>query len=332
MSQIRTTSTNNSLSPLIFLIAITALLVVIFLPPVVRTKPLSPEELAAAEEAQAVAQAAALDTASMDHLTLMAMGLEEVPASSVNRGQRLFSSTCTPCHGFDAKGLEGLGKTLIGSDFVNRMNDDEFVAFLRVGRLPSDPLNTTGQTMPGQPGFPDTDLHAIVDYVRSLNGATVVDDSPAEASSGTTMGSGFTPPDLSALDTSGISTGSASGSVADLTAPEFVPLDVNALDASVLNQGAAIGEFDVANADAATLYQWSCAGCHGEDAAGIPNLPNSNLLESDFDDAAMFALLTELKPIEAEMVFTHPIRGGYPELNDEQINAVIAYLRELAAQ
>jgi mono/diheme cytochrome c family protein len=114
-----------------------------------------------------------------DHLTLMALGLEQVPASSVQEGSRLFSTTCTACHGSDAKGILGLGKPLIDSPFVDRLNDDELVAFLVAGRMTTDPQNTTGVVMPakgGNPSLTDDNLNAIVDYIRSLNGAAVVND------------------------------------------------------------------------------------------------------------------------------------------------------------
>lgn len=86
-------------------------------------------------------------------------------------GQELYSATCASCHGPDAKGLEGLGKDLTDSEFAIGLSDDDLVAFIKQGRSASDPLNTTGVDMPakgGNPALTDDDLHAIVDYLRTL--------------------------------------------------------------------------------------------------------------------------------------------------------------------
>src|SRR5689334_17486027 len=50
---------------------------------------------------QVIAMAAALDPAK------------------VAAGETIFQTTCAACHGFNAMGIVGLGKTLIGSAFVN---------------------------------------------------------------------------------------------------------------------------------------------------------------------------------------------------------------------
>jgi len=86
-------------------------------------------------------------------------------------GERIFGETCSTCHGPDAMGIEGLGKALVDNEFVQTHSDDELVDFLRIGRLASDPLNTTGVDMPpkgGNPSLDDTDLLDVVAYVRTL--------------------------------------------------------------------------------------------------------------------------------------------------------------------
>lgn len=80
--------------------------------------------------------------------------------------------TCAACHGPDATGVEGLGKSLIGSEFVNSNSDADLIEFLKVGRPTSDPLNTTGVDMPpkgGNPSLDDGDLLDIVAFLRSVN-------------------------------------------------------------------------------------------------------------------------------------------------------------------
>ncbi|MBA3868589.1 MAG: cytochrome c [Anaerolineae bacterium] len=92
--------------------------------------------------------------------------------AKVKAGENSFQTTCSACHGFNAMGIPGLGKTLIGSKFVNDSTDDQLLAFLQVGRPIGDPLNTTGVAMPargGNPNFTDDKLVEIIAYIRSLN-------------------------------------------------------------------------------------------------------------------------------------------------------------------
>lgn len=85
-------------------------------------------------------------------------------------GQTLFTS-CAACHGPTGEGLPGLGKDLTSSEFVSTKTDAELVDFIKVGRDPSDPLNTTGVAMPpkgGNPALSDEDLFNILAYIRTL--------------------------------------------------------------------------------------------------------------------------------------------------------------------
>ena len=94
------------------------------------------------------------------------------PSGDAAKGAQQFATTCAACHGPDAKGLPNLGKDLTTSTFVKGLSDAELVDFLKKGRDPSDPLNTTGVAMPprgGNPALTDADLLDIVAYVRTLN-------------------------------------------------------------------------------------------------------------------------------------------------------------------
>jgi len=87
-------------------------------------------------------------------------------------GEALYSASCAACHAAGAVGVPGLGKPLVGSDFIDTLADSELVAFISVGRGPADPANTTGVGMPpkgGNPSLSDADLADIVAYIRSLN-------------------------------------------------------------------------------------------------------------------------------------------------------------------
>lgn len=87
------------------------------------------------------------------------------------RGEEIFNATCIACHGVGGVGVEGLGKPLTTSTFASGLTDDELLAFLIVGRLDTDPLNTTGIAMPARGGntsLSDDDLRAVVAYLRTL--------------------------------------------------------------------------------------------------------------------------------------------------------------------
>lgn len=86
-------------------------------------------------------------------------------------GKRAYGSSCAACHGDDAAGIEGIGKDIISGPFTKGLGDDELLTFIKVGRGPGDPDNTTGVGMPpkgGNPSLSDTDLKAIIAYLRSI--------------------------------------------------------------------------------------------------------------------------------------------------------------------
>jgi mono/diheme cytochrome c family protein len=87
-------------------------------------------------------------------------------------GEALFMNTCKSCHGPDAQGLPGRGKNLVTSEFVGGLSDQELVEFLKVGRAPNDPMNTTGVRMPAmgaKRGLTDEDLYDIAAYLRTIH-------------------------------------------------------------------------------------------------------------------------------------------------------------------
>ena len=87
-------------------------------------------------------------------------------------GQQLFVTNCGACHGPAAEGLPGLGKPLTTSEFVSGLSDEDLLTFIKAGRLPDDPLNTTGVAMPpkgGNPALTDEQLQDIIAYIRSIH-------------------------------------------------------------------------------------------------------------------------------------------------------------------
>lgn len=99
-------------------------------------------------------------------------GATAAPAGDAAKGATHFTTTCSACHGADAKGMPGLGKDLTTSEWVKTQTDEQLVEFIKTGRPASDPLNTTGVDMPpkgGNPALTDADIVDIVAYVRSIN-------------------------------------------------------------------------------------------------------------------------------------------------------------------
>jgi disulfide bond formation protein DsbB len=86
-------------------------------------------------------------------------------------GKEKFTTTCSACHGQAGEGISGLGKDMRASQFIAGKTDTELVEFIKIGRNPGDPLNTTGVAMPpkgGNPTLSDEDLTDIVAYIRAL--------------------------------------------------------------------------------------------------------------------------------------------------------------------
>ncbi len=98
---------------------------------------------------------------------------EAVAVVSTVSGKDLWTATCRSCHGAAGEGLPGQGKDIRGSEFISQRTDDELLAFIKVGRMPFDPLNTTGIQMPprgGNPLLSDGDLMRIIGYMRTFEG------------------------------------------------------------------------------------------------------------------------------------------------------------------
>ncbi len=96
---------------------------------------------------------------------------EELPKGDVTAGKELFTQTCSACHGPEGEGVQGLGKDMTSSEFIAGKTDVELLEFIKVGRGPSDPLNTTGITMlpkGGNPALTDENLTDIIAFIRSI--------------------------------------------------------------------------------------------------------------------------------------------------------------------
>ena len=100
-----------------------------------------------------------------------AAAVEDALDGDAAAGEAKFQATCSPCHGPDAKGLPNLGKDMTTSEFIAGSSDAELLAFIKTGRPPGDPANTTGVDMPakgGNPALSDQDLANIIAFMRTL--------------------------------------------------------------------------------------------------------------------------------------------------------------------
>ncbi|MBL8133201.1 MAG: c-type cytochrome [Anaerolineae bacterium] len=204
---------------------------------------------------------------------------------------------CAACHGADARGLPNLGKNLVESEFVASQTDEQLVQFIITGRPIWDPLNTTGIDMPGKGGNPamtTEQIQAVVAYIRTL---------AAENAGG-----------------------------AAAPAAEATPETTASTETVVL------ADYDPALVEQGRTLFTLCAACHGADARGLPNL-GKDLVISDFiysqTDEQLVQFIITGRPIWDPLNTTGidmPGKGGNPAMTTEDIQAIVAYIRTLAAQ
>lgn len=84
-----------------------------------------------------------------------------------------------------------------------------------------------------------------------------------------------------------------------------------------------------------TLFQNTCAACHGSDAKGLPGL-GKDLTTSEFvrglSDAELVAFITEGRPADDPANtrgVAMPPKGGNPALTAEDLFDIVAYIRTL---
>ncbi len=217
----------------------------------------------------------------------------------VAQGETLYQ-LCAACHGPDARGLPNLGKDLVTSEFVHSLSDEELLTFVNTGRPLWDPMNTTGIDMPpkgGNPALKDEEILAIIAYIRTLTASNA----------GAAIGSAG---ESQAVADTGQSGGSETVAAA-------------AYDPALVAQGE-------------TLFLL-CAACHGSDARGLPNL-GKDLVVSEFvhslSDEELLNFVKAGRPLWDPLNTTGidmPPKGGNPALTDEEILAIIAYVRTLSA-
>lgn len=227
---------------------------------------------------------------------------------AIRQGQTFFSGTCFACHGFDARGIPGLGKNLVESAFIHDMSDADLLAFIIEGRNINDPLNTTGVAMPargGNPSLTDDQLMSIIAYLRSLQAGQQIAAAPTTAPGAETTGEPFVLP----IEGMNLNTPTPA-------APFVLPIE---------GMNLATPELTTRVLDPATVYAVACSTCHGVDGAGGSA---SGATAWTMTDDEIFALLTTMLPMGSP-VAQHPLYGGYLNLNDDEVRLLIDYLHTL---
>lgn len=111
---------------------------------------------------------------------LAAAGGDAELAEYIASGTKIYGSLCIACHGAGGVGMPGNGKPLVKNSFVQSLDDDALLAFIKQGRSPTDPKNTTGIQMPpkgGNPAMSDDDILDVIAYIRTLQGNQPTSDS-----------------------------------------------------------------------------------------------------------------------------------------------------------
>jgi len=119
------------------------------------------------------AMVASAPTEAQKAAALAAAGGDAELAEWIASGDKIFHTLCVACHGKGGVGIQGNGKALVDNAFIRSLDDDGLLAFIRQGRAPSDPKNTTGIQMPpkgGNPAMSDDDILDVISYLRSLRG------------------------------------------------------------------------------------------------------------------------------------------------------------------
>jgi mono/diheme cytochrome c family protein len=284
---------------------------------------------------------------------------EAVPAGAINfdtrvvqTGRSLFQTTCAACHASNARGIPGIGKNLVASEFVRGMSDEELLHFIVVGRSPTDPLNTTGIIMPargGNPALSDPQIHDIIVFIRSEAqtefgtaylenvdvGTAASVASQAEAAPAPTEDPEFVLP----ITLLGLDQASEATVEPEVTEdPNFVlPITALGLDGSAEATAEATVEAAPAEAvaDIATVrvYNQACAGCHGLQGEGVANVGTPLVGDPTASDPdLLFTYMTTVQmPDPARNGFAHPSRFAFPDLaSDDALRALVDYTVTLA--
>lgn len=96
------------------------------------------------------------------------------PLPNLFEGQRVYKDSCMLCHGDSGQGTVGLGKPVRNSAYVQDSDDQALFELIANGRMPNDPLNTSGILMParGAKNISDAQINHVMAYLRSIQDPT----------------------------------------------------------------------------------------------------------------------------------------------------------------
>jgi ubiquinol-cytochrome c reductase cytochrome c subunit len=103
-----------------------------------------------------------------------AQGTTSVDATAATRGRTLFVQSCSVCHGFNARGIPGMGPSLIG---VGAQAAD---FYLSTGRMPLN--NPRDPPIRTRPAFQPAQIDDLVAYIGSFGGPPIPAVDPARGS------------------------------------------------------------------------------------------------------------------------------------------------------
>lgn len=86
-------------------------------------------------------------------------------------GAPIFRKVCAACHGPAGKGMPNLGKDMTASAFIKDSTDEDLLKFVKVGRLPGDPLSDGKSAMPpkgGDPTLTDKQIMDVIAFMRTI--------------------------------------------------------------------------------------------------------------------------------------------------------------------
>lgn len=215
-----------------------------------------------------------------------------VPAYTITEGRAVFVNSCALCHGQDGQGIVRLGKPLRNSAYVQERSDDELFQVIANGRMPNDPLNTTGALMParGNQGLPDEALRKVIVYLRAMQ------EPGARAAS--------------VEDWILASTDAATGEVT----------------AGLVGAAQGVGH-DIFVASCS-----SCHGARGEGMEGLGKPLVTSEFVAGKTDEELLTFIKSGRPIwdaENSTGLDMPPKGGNPALSDEQLMDIIRYIRAI---
>lgn len=233
------------------------------------------------------------------------IAVDTYAASDIAQGRTVYAGLCSACHGIDAKGITGNGKPLVGSEFVDNLNDQELHDFIAVGRQPWDAGNTTGIPMPargGNPSLSDEDIFKVIAYIRTLNDPSLISEDST---------------DVAAVEPTSVP---ADSSVSTPTPGESVTIVIPTTVPAIIETVS----------DPEGDYALLCSACHGIDGSGVDGvvaLNESGLLENDDE---LYTFLAHGQP-EVDPATGVPHPGYWNVLSPEDIRALIDYIQELPA-